>query len=87
MPVHRVHDRMFDKVFRRMSDDRRGGDEDRTLVYREGTLEQATLLPSGGNAAGGGGGGGATGVKGAAASLMCMVSLKEILPPTKHIAV
>ncbi|CAA7408013.1 unnamed protein product [Spirodela intermedia] len=85
MPVHRVHDRMFDKVFRRMSDDRRGGDEERTLVYREGTLDQATLLPSGGNSVGVGSG--ATGVKGAATSLMCMVSLKEIFPPTKHIAV
>ncbi|XP_043711069.1 uncharacterized protein LOC122659968 [Telopea speciosissima] len=38
MPLHRVHDRPFDKKFRRLEE------EDGIYVYREGTLDQATFM-------------------------------------------
>ncbi|MQL76614.1 hypothetical protein Taro_009019 [Colocasia esculenta] len=84
MPLHRVHDRVFDKVFRHMSDDRRGGDDEGLLVYREGTLDQTTLLLCGGSNTASAGG---SGNNSPAPNLTCMVSLSDIIPPMKDIAV
>ncbi|XP_078443550.1 tubulin-tyrosine ligase [Wolffia australiana] len=81
MAVHREHDRVFDKVFRRMKDDRRGGDDQKVVVYREGTIDRTAVNVNFG------GGGKSAGGSSAAAPPMCMVSLKEIFSPTNHIAV
>ncbi|XP_068652820.1 uncharacterized protein [Aristolochia californica] len=64
MPLQRVHDRTFEKIFRPMNDG------EGIYVYRDGTLDQATLMACSGNNSSSGN---------TAATPICLVPLKDVI--------
>ncbi|XP_068647077.1 uncharacterized protein [Aristolochia californica] len=70
MPLQRVHDRTFEKIFRPMNDG------EGVYVYRDGTLDQATLMACSGN---NGSISNTVTTATATATPICLVALKDII--------